>query len=67
MIAEVFGAAWLTEFFVRRFTSDFKKQFQEKAIPVLDGPMRFIAGLMLAIPSFIHISVLRSLLFFSFS
>jgi len=67
MIAAVFGAAWLTEFFVRRFTSDFKKQFQEKAIPVLDGPMRFIAGVMLAIPSFIHISVLRSLLFFSFS
>lgn len=66
MIAAVFGAAWLAEFFVRRFTSSFRKQFQEKAIPVLDGPMRFIAGIMLSIPSFIHISVfaISSVLFF---
>ena len=56
-IAVVFGGAWLAEFFVRRFTANFRKQFQEKAIPVLDGPMRFVAGIMLAIPSFIHISV----------
>jgi small-conductance mechanosensitive channel len=66
MIAAAFGAAWLTEFFVRRFTSNFRKQFQEKAIPVLDGPMRFIAGIMLSIPSFIHIAVfaISSVLFF---
>jgi len=56
-IAVAFGAAWLAEFFVRRFTANFRKQFQEKAIPVLDGSMRFVAGVMLAIPSFIHISV----------
>jgi moderate conductance mechanosensitive channel len=57
MILGVFGTAWLVEFFIRRFTANFRKQFQDKAIPVLDGPMRFIAGIMLAIPSLLHISV----------
>jgi moderate conductance mechanosensitive channel len=66
MIFAVFGAAWILEFFVRRFTANFRKQFQEKAIPVLDGPMRFIAGMMLAIPSVIHILVFTAsaILFF---
>jgi small-conductance mechanosensitive channel len=53
----VFAVAALAEFAVRRFTANFSKQFQEKAIPELDGAMRFIAGLMRAIPSLIHIIV----------
>lgn len=60
MLSGIFGAAWGSEYFVRRFTADFRQQFQEKAIPVLDGPMRFIAGLMLSIPSLIHIFVFAS-------
>jgi len=57
LLLVVFGAAWGTEFFIRRFTANFRRQFQEKAIPVMDGPMRFIAGLMLSIPTLIHIFV----------
>jgi len=66
MLFGIFGAAWGSEYFTRRFTANFRKQFQEKAIPVLDGPMRFIAGLMLSIPSLVHIFVFATaaLLFF---
>jgi len=62
----VFVAAWLMEFIMRRFTANFRRQFQEKAIPTLDGPMRFIAGLMIAIPALIHIAVfsIASIFFF---
>ncbi len=56
-ITAVFAFAWLMESLVRRFTLNFRKQFREKAIPTLDGPMRLVAGIMLAVPSFIHISV----------
>ncbi len=67
IILAVFAAAWIVEFFLRRFTANFRKQFQEKAIPELDGPMRFITGIMLAIPSLINIAIFAtcSLLFFS--
>jgi len=57
LFAVIFGAAWLSEFSVRRFTANFSKQFQEKAIPDLDGPMRFIAGVMRSLPTYIHILV----------
>ncbi len=65
-IAAVFAAAWGAEFIICRFTTNFKKQFEANAIPVLDGPMRFIAGIMRAVPSFIHITafVVVALLFF---
>ncbi len=53
----LFGAAWLSEFSIRRFTANFSRQFQEKGIPDLDGPMRFIAGLMRSLPALIHILV----------
>jgi moderate conductance mechanosensitive channel len=55
MFAALFGLAWLSEFSVRRFTANFSKQFQEKGIPDLDGPMRFIAGIMRSLPALIHI------------
>ncbi len=61
LIALIFAVAWGCEFVTHRFTSNFKKQFQEKAIPDLDGPMRFIAGLMLAIPSGINILVFSTM------
>jgi small-conductance mechanosensitive channel len=66
LLVAVFGAASLAEFFVRRYTANFRKQFQEKAIPDLDGPMRFVAGLMRSIPSFLHILVfsVTAVLFF---
>ncbi len=67
MFAALLGLAWLSEKSVRRFTANFSKQFQEKAIPDLDGPMRFIAGIMRSIPAFIHILVFSAsaiLLFF---
>ncbi|MCF6188039.1 MAG: mechanosensitive ion channel family protein [Desulfobulbaceae bacterium] len=67
LLALLFGAAFLAEFFMRRFTADFSRQFKEKAIPDLDGPMRFVAGVMRAIPAFIHILVFSTtavLLFF---
>ncbi len=57
MLAALFGVAWGSEFSVRRFTANFSKQFQEKAIPDLDGPMRFIAGIMRSLPASIHILV----------
>lgn len=57
LIGLAFGAACLVELFTRRFTASFSKQFQEKAIPDLDGPMRFVAGIMRSIPIFIHILV----------
>ena len=62
----IFGAAWGVEIFIRRFSDKFRKQFQEKAIPSLDGSMRFIAGIMFAVPSLIHISIFTasSFLFF---
>lgn len=53
----IFVGATLVEFLIRRFTANFRAQFQEKAIPDLDGPMRFIASVMQSIPSFIHILV----------
>ena len=62
----VLGAAWGVEIFFRRFTDKFRKQFQKKAIPELDGPMRFIAGIMLAIPSLIHISIFTTFSFLFF-
>lgn len=66
LLLGVLGTAWGVEIFIRRFTDKFRKQFQKKAIPELDGPMRFIAGLMFAIPSLIHISIFTvfSFLFF---
>lgn len=57
ILAVVFVLALLVEMAVRRFTKNFSQQFKEKAIPDLDGPMRFIAGIMRSIPSFIHIIV----------
>ncbi len=57
LISLIFLVAWACEFAARRLTSKFRKQFQEKAIPDLDGPMRFIAGLMLAIPTGINLLV----------
>ncbi len=57
LLCLIFSLASLLEFFVRRLTADFRKQFQEKAIPDLDGPMRFVAGLMRSIPALIHILV----------
>ena len=57
LLTIVFTTAYLTEFFGRRFTANFSRQFQEKAIPDLDGPMRFVAGIMRSIPAFIHILV----------
>ncbi len=56
-IIGIFIGSTLLEFLVRRFTANFRAQFQEKAIPDLDGPMRFIAGMMQSIPTFIHIFV----------
>lgn len=53
----VLAAAFLAEFSVRRFSINFSKQFQEKGIPEMDGPMRFVAGLMRAIPAFLHILI----------
>jgi len=67
MFAVLFGLAWLSEFSVRRFTANFSRQFQEKGIPDLDGPMRFIAGIMRSLPALIHILVFSGsaiLLFF---
>ena len=66
LVLLVFGAAWCTEFFARRFTANFREQFQKKAIPDLDGPMRFIAGLMLAIPNFIHLLIFSAAAFLFF-
>ncbi len=45
LLVVVFAVASLIEFGVHRLTPDFSKQFQKKAIPELDGPMRFIAGI----------------------
>lgn len=67
LFAAILGAAFLVEFISRRFTADFSRQFQEKAIPDLDGPMRFIAGIMRAVPAVILILVFGTtaiLLFF---
>ncbi len=66
LIAVVFAVASLAEFGVRRLTAEFSKQFREKTIPELDGPMRFAAGIMRSIPSFIHILVfsISAVLFF---
>lgn len=67
LISIVFGVSWLSEIFLRHLTDSFSRQFQEKAIPDLDGPMRFIAGLMRSIPAVIHIFVFSTaavLLFF---
>jgi len=57
LIAIALGVAFLAELATRRFTAEFSKQFKEQAIPDLDGPMRFIAGVMRSIPTFIHILV----------
>ncbi|HIP40168.1 MAG TPA: mechanosensitive ion channel family protein [Desulfocapsa sulfexigens] len=57
LISIIFGAAWISEFFVRRLTKTFRQQFKEKAIPDLDGAMRLIAGMMRSLPAFIHILV----------
>jgi small-conductance mechanosensitive channel len=57
MIVAVFVAAAIAELLVRRLTANYRAQFQEKAIPDLDGPMRFIAGMMQAIPNLLHIFV----------
>lgn len=57
LIVIVLGAAIIAEIIIRRFTAEFSKQFKEKAIPDLDGPMRFIAGVMRSIPTLIHILV----------
>ena len=57
LLAAIFLVAFLVEFISRRFTAEYSRQFQEKAIPELDGPMRFIAGVMRAIPILIHILV----------
>ncbi|RUM45651.1 MAG: hypothetical protein DSY80_03090 [Desulfocapsa sp.] len=57
LIGLALGIAFLAEFATRRFTAEFSKQFKEQAIPDLDGPMRFIAGVMRAIPALIHILV----------
>ncbi len=51
------AAAFFAEFITKRFTADFSRQFKEQAIPDLDGPMRFLAGIMRAIPNVIHILV----------
>lgn len=56
-IAVILGAAWTAEYFVRRLTKTFRRQFKEKAIPDLDGAMRLFAGLMRSLPAFIHILV----------
>ena len=45
LLVLLFGVSFLVEYFLTRFTADFSKQFKEKVIPDLDGPMRFIAGL----------------------
>ena len=55
VFSTLFGIAWLSEFFIRRFTANFNKEFQEKAIPDLDGPNRFVAGIMRSVPAFTHI------------
>jgi moderate conductance mechanosensitive channel len=57
LIAAALGAGFLAELGVKRFTAEFSKQFQEQAIPDLDGPMRFVAGVMRSIPTLIHILV----------
>ena len=57
LIAAALGVGFLAELGTRRFTAEFSKQFKEQAIPDLDGPMRFIAGVMRSIPTFIHILV----------
>ena len=57
LLVLVFAVAGLVEFIVHRLTANFSRQFKEKAIPDLDGPMRFIAGIMRSIPAFIHIFV----------
>ncbi len=67
MFAVLFGLAWLSEFSVRRFTANFSKQFQERAIPDLDGPMRFIAGIMRSLPAFIHILIFSGVAIILFS
>lgn len=57
LLAGTFLTAFVVEFISRRFTAEFSRQFQEKAIPELDGPMRFLAGVMRSIPLLIHILV----------
>jgi len=57
LIALALGVAFLAELATRRFTAEFSKQFKAQAIPDLDGPMRFVAGVMRAIPALIHILV----------
>ena len=68
LLSVVFGGAFLAEYLTRRLTADFSKQFSEKAIPDMDGAMRFVAGIMRAIPSFIHILIfsIGAVLLFSF-
>jgi len=57
LIVIALGVAFCAEQATKRFTAEFSKQFKEQAIPDLDGPMRFIAGVMRAIPTLIHILV----------
>ncbi len=57
LIVIALGIAFCAEQATKRFTAEFSKQFKEQAIPDLDGPMRFIAGVMRAIPALIHILV----------
>ena len=64
LLCLIFALGFLVEFFVRRFTKDFRKQFQEKALPDLDGPMRFIAGVMRSIPTYINILVFSATVIF---
>ncbi len=66
IFAAIFTAAFLVEFISRRFTADFSRQFKEKAIPDLDGPMRLVAGIMRAVPAVILVLVFTTtaILFF---
>ena len=57
IILAVLVAAFLVELITRRFTADFSRQFEEQVIPSLDGPMRFVAGVMRSLPIFMHICV----------
>ena len=57
IILAVLCAAFLVELISRRFTADFSRQFEEQVIPNLDGPMRFVAGVMRSLPTFIQICV----------
>jgi len=67
LLVLLFGVSFLVEYFLTRFTADFSKQFKDKVIPDLDGPMRFIAGFMRSIPDFMNIFIFSTaaiLLFF---